>query len=102
MPLPQGFAALAAPRGLFGLMVGIDVARLGSWLVIALCGAGMVALPPEQLSSDYASPVVVAWNWPYMPLDVIVSCLALLAAWRDRRSHPGWCCCPCRVSPPPG
>ncbi len=90
MPPPQGFAALAAPRGLFGLMVGTDVALLGYWLVTALAGAGMVALPPEWLYSDYANPAVVAWNWSFMPLDVVFSCLGLLAAWRYRRGHPGW------------
>ena len=46
-------------------------------------------LPPEYLYSDYTNPMLVAWNWSFMPLDLLVSATGLAAVYfwqkQDRR-----------------
>lgn len=78
------------PKGLRPLMVGTDIAMLGYWLLMIAAGAGIVDLPPEAMYRDYDNPLVVSWNWSFLPIDVAFAVTGLLAARMARRGDPRW------------
>jgi hypothetical protein len=62
----------------------VDIGFLLYWFVTAFH-----LLPKEYLYSDYENPILVAWNWSFMPLDLLVSAtgLSAIALWRKRDSR---------------
>ena len=78
------------PRGLKTSLLITDIAFLLYWSLTALAAGGILNLPPEYLYSDYDNPLVVAWNWSFMPLDVILSVCGLGAVALHRRASPSW------------
>lgn len=48
------------------LMLVTDVGFLVYWTLIAT-----KALPPNQMYASYDVPAVAAWNWSFLPLDVL-------------------------------
>ncbi|MDA9009475.1 YvaD family protein [Alphaproteobacteria bacterium] len=38
-----------------------------------------IYVPPEYMYSDYQNPFIVAWNWSFLPLDVLFAVLGLAA-----------------------
>ena len=62
----------------------VDIGFLVYWLVTALH-----LLPKNYLYSDYENPIVVAWNWSFMPLDILISITGLTAIflWKKRDSR---------------
>nr|WP_276957749.1 DUF5360 family protein [Allomeiothermus silvanus] len=54
------------------------------WLATSL-----YLVPLEWAFKDYADPTLVAWNWSFFPLDLLISANGLYALWRS--SHdPDW------------
>ena len=78
------------PRGLKTALVLTDLGFIAYWALTALAAAGLINIPGEYLYSDYANPLVVAWNWSFMPLDVILSICGLTAVALHRRGNAGW------------
>jgi hypothetical protein len=56
------------------LMLLTDVGFLVYWTLIAT-----KALPPDQMFDDYEVPSVAAWNWSFLPLDVLASITGFVA-----------------------
>lgn len=63
------------------LMLVTDVGFLVYWALIATR-----ALPAEQMFANYDDPFVAAWNWSFLPLDVLASLTGFLAL---RALHQG-------------
>jgi hypothetical protein len=80
----------ALPRGLKPALVLTDVGFLAYWALTALVAAGILNIPGEYLYSDYHDPLVVAWNWSFMPLDVILSICGLAAVGLHRAGNTSW------------
>ena len=78
------------PRGLKTSLLITDVGFLLYWSLTALVAGGLLRVPAEYLFSDYENPLVVAWNWSFMPLDVILSLCGLAAVALHRRGKPAW------------
>lgn len=78
------------PRGLKTALVLTDIGFLAYWALTALVAAGILNIPGEYLYSDYHDPLVVAWNWSFMPLDVILSICGLTAVALHRRGNAAW------------
>jgi hypothetical protein len=79
-PLRPAWAA--AP--LLAFMLATDLGFLGYWLLTALH-----ALPPAWLFKDYDNPILQAWNWSFLSLDLVVSVTGILAVTRLRAGRPG-------------
>ncbi|MFN8493904.1 MAG: DUF5360 family protein [Caldilineaceae bacterium] len=47
-------------------------------------------IPPAYLFQDYTNPLLVAWNWSFLPLDLLISTSGLLSLALYRRRHPAW------------
>lgn len=68
----------------------VDVLMLAYWAVTALAAAGLVALPPSALYKGYDQPVMVAWNWSFMPLDVAFALAGLASVRLARAGDARW------------
>jgi hypothetical protein len=66
-------------------MVTTDLGFIAYWSVTAF---GL--LPPDLAYSDYTDPRVVAWNWSFFPLDIVVSATGLTSLWLLHRRNPAW------------
>jgi hypothetical protein len=62
-------------------MLGTDVGFVLYWLVSALH-----LLPPQWLFAHYDDPILTAWNWSFLPLDLLVSASATRAIHTRRRA----------------
>jgi len=53
------------------LLVITDLLMLAYWILAGLLVLSVINIPPEYMYSDYENPIVVAWNWSFLPLDLI-------------------------------
>jgi len=72
-------------RTLRPLMLLTDLGFLTYWLVTVLH-----LIPASYLFRDYSEPLVVAWNWSFLPLDLLISATGLGALTLERRRQPLW------------
>ncbi|MDR0270926.1 DUF5360 family protein [Paenibacillus sp.] len=47
-------------------------------------------IPPEWAYSDYSNPILIAWNWSFFPIDMLVSLTGLTALYLYRKQSPTW------------
>ncbi|USG68422.1 YvaD family protein [Brevibacillus ruminantium] len=47
-------------------------------------------IPVEYAYSDYTNPILVAWNWSFFPLDMVISLSGLTAIYLHRIQSPKW------------
>jgi len=75
------------PSSLKVLFTLVDVGFLAYWLVTA-----MSAVPLEWLFKDYDDPILQAWNWSFLPLDLATSATGLntLRLARQDREWRTW------------
>ncbi|WP_242910862.1 DUF5360 family protein [Actinomadura terrae] len=66
-------------------MLVTDVGFVLYWVITALH-----VLPAESLFKDYENDLVAAWNWSFLPLDLLVSGTGLTALALARRGVPAW------------
>lgn len=67
-----------------------DLAFLIYWTVGLASLAGLFDLPASLMYADYNNPIVFAWNWSFLPLDLAFSVTGLLAVAAARRGDPRW------------
>ena len=58
----------------------VDLGFIAYWTITALH-----LIPPAWLYQDYTNPLLVAWNWSFAPLDLVVSVTGLWSLWLWRR-----------------
>jgi hypothetical protein len=62
-----------------------DIGFIVYWLVTALH-----LIPPEFLFQDYTNPILTAWNWSFLPLDLLISASGLASLWAYNRRLEVW------------
>jgi hypothetical protein len=72
------------PRPLQLLFLITDIGFIAYWGVSALMVGGLVAIPGDVLFKDYHDPNIMAWNWSFMPLDILASLTGLIAVMRAK------------------
>jgi len=77
-------------RGLKALLLVTDIGFLVYWAVSLLLLAGVPAIPKAWLFKDYADPIMVAWNWSYLPMDLALSVSGLLSIRYLNAGNPRW------------
>lgn len=60
------------------------------WAVTALIALGLLDVPVELLFKDYNDPRTVAWNWSFLPIDLLFSVTGLISLRLERRGNPQW------------
>lgn len=72
------------------LMAITDFGMLTYWVVTALMAMSILSIPGEYLFKNYDDPQVMAWNWSFLPLDVLFSLSGLWALRLEKRGDPNW------------
>ena len=49
------------------------------WVLAAALVAGWIHIDPALMYSDYENPLVVAWNWSFLPIDLAFAATGLWA-----------------------
>ena len=62
-----------------------DVGFILYWLITALH-----VIPEESLFKDYHNSILMAWNWSFLPLDLLISCTGLGSLYLWRRNNQRW------------
>ncbi|PCH58704.1 MAG: hypothetical protein COC19_08260 [SAR86 cluster bacterium] len=47
------------------------------WIFASLVALELISVSPETMYSDYANPIVVAWNWSFLPIDILFALTGL-------------------------
>jgi len=71
-------------------MFATDVGFLLYWGITATATLGVIGLPAEWLFADYHDSTVVAWNWSFLPLDVLLSATGLYSLRLSLRGDQRW------------
>lgn len=61
----------------------VDLSLAAYWLAIA---TGL--LPDEWRFRDYSNPVVQAWNWSFLPLDLLAVATGFVGVYLTSAEHP--------------
>jgi hypothetical protein len=59
------------------LLSATEVGMLAYWALAASMAAGLVNVPKSWMYSNYEDPVIVAWNWSFLPVDLLFAALGL-------------------------
>lgn len=78
------------PRTLAFLLAITDVTFLLYWSMTSLAELSVIHVPSEWMYADYNQPQIVAWNWSFFPLDVVLSIVGLSAVAASNRSSSLW------------
>ncbi len=63
----------------------VDIGFIAYWLITLL---GVI--PNEYLFKDYENPILVAWNWSFLPLDLFISGTGLTSLWLWKKNSKNW------------
>ena len=63
----------------------VDIGFVAYWVM-----AWLHLFPRELLFKDYDDPILGAWNFSFLPLDLIVSASGLGSVWAHSRGRPVW------------
>jgi hypothetical protein len=67
------------------LMLVTDVGFIAYWLITIAH-----LIPPESLFRDYANPIMVHWNWSFLPLDLLISATGITSLILLKRKNSVW------------
>ncbi|MEN8220562.1 MAG: DUF5360 family protein [Pseudomonadota bacterium] len=63
----------------------VDFGFIIYWLITLLN-----FIPKEYLFKDYNNPILVAWNWSFLPLDLFISGTGLASLWLWQAKNKYW------------
>ncbi len=63
----------------------VDVGFILYWAVTLLH-----LIPEAYLFKDYDNPILAAWNWSFLPLDLFISATGLTSLYLLKRGNPIW------------
>src|SRR5687768_4685685 len=67
------------------LMLVTDVGFIAYWLITLAH-----VIPPDMLFRDYSNPIMIHWNWSFLPLDLLISATGLYGLWLLKQRNPAW------------
>lgn len=73
------------PLSLRACFFVVDIGFILYWLT-SLTGA----IPDAWLFKDHDNPILHAWNWSFLPLDLFISATGLGSIWLYRRGSESW------------
>ncbi len=63
----------------------VDIGFILYWIITMLH-----IIPPEFLYNDYNNPLMVDWNWSFLPLDLFISMTGLTSIVRYNKKKHNW------------
>ncbi len=70
------------------LFLIVDIGFILYWVITLL-----KIIPPEYLYSDYNNPMMVDWNWSFLPLDLCISYTGLTSVVMFNKGDENWKWC---------
>lgn len=67
-----------------------DFGMLAYWGLSALMAAQLINIPGEWLFKGYDDPLVQAWNWSFLPLDLALAVTGILALRLEKAGDARW------------
>jgi Family of unknown function (DUF5360) len=71
--------------GLSPFFLVADIGFIVYWLLSALA-----LIPPDYAFNDYKNPIMTAWNWSFLPLDLAISATGLSAVYLHHKKNNLW------------
>lgn len=62
-----------------------DVGFIVYWLITFLH-----IIPESFLFKDYDNPILMAWNWSFLPLDILISITGLTSLYLFKKGNHNW------------
>jgi hypothetical protein len=62
-----------------------DIGFILYWIITLLH-----VIPAEYLFQDYTNPILVSWNWSFLPLDLFISGTGLVSLYLHKREDARW------------
>jgi len=62
-----------------------DIGFIVYWTITAVH-----LIPKEVLFKDYDNPILMAWNWSFLPLDLFISATGLASLHFFKQNRPQW------------
>ena len=72
-------------RALKYIFLIVDIGFILYWIITAI-----KIIPPEYLYSDYHNPIMVDWNWSFLPLDLFISFTGLTSIRLFNKNNDNW------------
>jgi hypothetical protein len=69
------------------LLTATEIGMLAYWAFATVVALGWFMVPPEVMYPDHSNPLIVIWNWSFLPIDVLFATLGLVARF-GRVSEP--------------
>lgn len=69
------------------LLTITEVGMLAYWVLAILVVVEVIVVSPEVMYSDYQNPLIVSWNWSFLPLDVLFAMLGLMSRFAPLSSR---------------
>ena len=63
----------------------VDIGFIIYWLITLF-----KLIPAEYLFNDYQNPILVAWNWSFLPLDLLISATGLTSVYLYNQKREEW------------
>lgn len=61
------------------LLTLTEVGMLAYWVFAGVVTAGWIMVAPEMMYPDHTNPLIVNWNWSFLPIDVLFAMAGLTA-----------------------
>lgn len=62
-----------------------DIGFIVYWIITLLH-----LIPPNLLFEDYTNPILVSWNWSFLPLDMFISFTGFLSLYLYKKENVKW------------
>lgn len=72
-------------KSLKGLFLFTDIGFILYWVITALA-----LFPKEYLYQDYTNKLLVAWNWSFFPLDILISITGMYSIYLHKQMNIKW------------
>jgi hypothetical protein len=80
----------AMPLALRRTLLLTDIAMLAYWASSGLVALGLVSLPRAFMYRGYGTALIDAWNWSFMPLDLMFAATGLASIRMAARGDVRW------------
>ena len=66
----------------FKLLLTItEVGMIAYWIFATAVLLEIIQIDPALMYSDYKNPIIVSWNWSFLPIDLLFAILGLVATY---------------------
>lgn len=68
-----------------GFFLATDLGMIAYWTITYF-----KMIPAEYLFKDYMNPLVVSWNWSFLPLDLLIPLTGLISLYLMGKNKKEW------------